>query len=140
MRRSAPALAILAAVAVQPLLAGAAWATAGMGCDALDDSGTTVEMNLPRSAGTPPNWVRVHTPGKSFSSLAIDDGAIPINNRQSFEEGQIFYIDLTDESYGDAIIKIRLLRAEEGDEMPVYIGYVHVVGQGIYPISCIEDE
>jgi hypothetical protein len=127
-------------LAVQPFAAGAVLASAGMVCDALDDSGAAVEMNLPRSAGTPPNWVRVHAPGKSFSSLAMDDGAIPIQLRQSFDAGDTFNIDLTDADYSDAIIRIRLLRAEEGDAMPVYIGYVHVVGQGIYPITCIEDE
>ena len=132
--------AIAAALAAQPLVAGPAAATAGMACDALDGSGASVEMNLPRSAGTPPNWVRVIAPGKSFSSLSIDEGAIPIQTRQSFDDGDTFNIDLTDADFSDAIIRIRLLRAEEGDEMPVYIGYLHVVGAGIYPITCTEDE
>ncbi|MBN9021323.1 MAG: hypothetical protein J0H08_04360 [Rhizobiales bacterium] len=133
-------VALVAALAAQPLVAGSASATAGLVCDALDGSGASVEMNLPRSAGAPPNWVRVITPAKSFSSLSIDEGATPIQTRQSFEEGDTFNIDLTDADFSDAIIRIRLLRAEEGDEMPVYIGYVHVVGERIYPITCTEDE
>ena len=132
--------AIVAALAAQPLIAGPASATAGMVCDALDGSDASVEMNLPRSTGTPPNWVRVVAPGGTFSSLSIDEGAIPIHTRQSFEDGDSFDIDLTDADFSDAIIRIRLLRAEEGDGMPVYIGYLHVVGEGIHPITCTEDE
>jgi hypothetical protein len=132
----APALSA-AALMLMPV---AAHATAGMVCDALDGSGASVELNLPRSAGTPPNWVRVVSATRTFSSLSIDEDAIPISVRQSFDDGDRFDIDLTDEDYADAIITIRLLRAEEGDEAPVYIGYLHVVGEAIYPISCTEDE
>ena len=133
-------IATLAALAGEALLAGSASATAGMVCEALDGSGASVEMNLPRAAGTPPNWVRVTTSDRTFSSLSIDEGAIPIQTRQSFDGGDTFFIDLTDADQSDAVIRIRLLRAEEGDEMPVYIGYLHVVGEGIYPITCTEDE
>ncbi len=115
-------------------------ATAGMVCDGLDNDDVFVEMNLPRSAGSPPNWVRVGTPGKSFSSLGIDEGAVPLSLKQSFDDGHMFVIDLAEEIAGDATVKIRLMVAEEGDELPVYIGYVQIVGQAIYPISCIEDE
>lgn len=122
------------------LVAGPAGATAGMVCDGLSDQDVFVEMNLPRSAGSPPNWVRVGAPGKTFSTLGMDEGAIPVMIRQAFDDGRMFQIDLSDEAYSDAIVRIRLLIAEEGDEPPVYIGYVHVVGQDIYPLSCIEDE
>jgi len=138
MSRFALAPALFAAALM--LVPVAANATAGMACDALDGSGASVEMNLPRSAGTPPNWVRVHSATRFFSSLSIDEDAIPIATRQSFDRGDSFDIDLADEDYAEAIIRIRLLRAEEGDEAPVYIGYVHVVGEAIYPISCTEDE
>jgi hypothetical protein len=122
------------------LVAGPAGATAGMVCDGLDNKDVFVEMNLPRSAGSPPNWVRVGTPERSFSTLGIDEGATPLIVKQAFDDRQTFNIDLADSGADDALIKIRLLMAEEGDELPVYIGYAHVVGQGIYPISCIEDE
>jgi len=132
--------AVAGALAVQALSSGPAAATAGMGCAALDDSGAAVEMNLPRAAGTQPNWVRVHAGGELFSSLSIDDDATPIHTRQSFDAGDTFDIDLTGEGHDEATIRIRLLRAEEGDEAPVYIGYLHVVGEGIHPITCTEDE
>ena len=134
------ALAPALFAAAQMLMPGVAHATAGMGCEALDGSGAGVEMNLLRSPGTPPNWVRVFSATRKFSSLSMDEDAIPISTRQAFDGGDTFNIDLTDEDYAEAVIKIRLLRAEEGDEPPVYIGYLHVVGEGIYPISCIEDE
>ena len=111
-----------------------------MVCDALDHSGATVEMNLPRSAGSAPNWVRVSAHGTLFSSLPGDEGAVVVGTRQSFEDPDSFFIDLSDESGADATIRIRLLKAQEGDALPVYVGYVQVAGEGITPISCIEDE
>ncbi|HET7715014.1 MAG TPA: hypothetical protein VFK86_05255 [Bauldia sp.] len=138
MQRLGLALAI--GLAVQGFAAGPAGATAGMVCDGLDNADVFVEMNLPRSAGSPPNWVRVGAPGRSFSTLGIDEDATPLTIRQAFDDGRTFYIDLSDEGGLEAVIKIRLLMAQEGDELPVYIGFVQVVGLGIYPISCIEDE
>jgi hypothetical protein len=138
MPRLAIAFAILPVALA--LGSGSARATAGMVCDGLDNKDVFVEMNLPRSAGSPPNWVRVGTPGKSFSTLGMDEGAVPLSVKQAFDDGPTFFIDLADSLVDDAVVKIRLLMAEEGDELPVYIGYVHVVGQGIYPIACIEDE
>jgi hypothetical protein len=134
------ALPIAAALAVLAFVPATAWATAGMVCDGLGAAEASVEMNLPRSAGSPPNWVRVDAGGKLYSSLSIDDGAVPIATRQSFEDGDTFRIDLTDESHSDTIIRIRLFRAEEGDAMPVHVGYVHVLGVGVFPIICTEDE
>jgi hypothetical protein len=134
------AVAFGVVIAAQACLAVPAAATAGMVCDGLDNKDVFVEMNLPRSAGSPPNWVRVGTPGKSFSTLGIDEGAAPLMVKQAFDDRQTFNIDLADSGADDALVKIRLLIAEEGDELPVYIGYVHVVGQDIYPIACIEDE
>ena len=137
MRLALPFAVALAALTLVP---GAALATAGMVCDGLGDVDASVEMNLPRSAGSPPNWVRVAAGGKSYSSLSIDEGAIPVATRQSFDDGDTFRIDLTDESHDDATIRIRLFRAEEGDAMPVYVGYLHVLGEDVYPIMCTEDE
>lgn len=111
-----------------------------MVCEGLSDRDVFVEMNLPRSAGSPPNWVRVGVPGKSFSTLGMDEDAIPLGIKQAFDDGRSFNVDLADSVADDALVRIRLLIAEEGDELPVYIGYVHAVGQGIYPISCTEDE
>jgi hypothetical protein len=136
-RRAITFATVLAALA---LGTGSAMATAGMVCDGLDDKDVFVEMNLPRSAGSAPNWVRVGTPGKAFSTLGMDEDATPLNIKQAFDDDDSFFIDLADSSLDDAVVKIRLLVAQEGDELPVYIGYVHVIGQGIYPISCIEDE
>jgi hypothetical protein len=133
-------LAVALAFAGQALTACPAAATAGMVCDGLDIDDVFVEMNLPRSAGSAPNWVRVGVPGKAFSSLGMDEGAIPVSIRQAFDDGRTFNIDLADDSHFDPVIRIRLLIGQEGDELPVYIGYVHVVGQGIYPLSCLEDE
>ena len=127
------AVAFGTVVAAEFWLSGAAMATAGMVCDGLDNKDVFVEMNLPRSAGSPPNWVRVGTPGKSFSTLGIDEGAVPLSLKQSFDDGRMFVIDLAEEIAGDAAVKIRLMVAEEGDELPVYIGYVQIVGQAIYP-------
>jgi hypothetical protein len=138
MLRLAIALATIP-VAVA-LGSGSALATAGMVCDGLDNKDVFVEMNLPRSAGSPPNWVRVGTPQNSFSTLGMDQEAVPLIVKQAFDDRRTFNIDLADSGADDALVKIRLLMAEEGDELPVYIGYVHVVGQGIYPIACIEDE
>ncbi len=128
-------------LAVYPLLGGAALASAGMVCDALDHSGATLEMNLPRAPGTAPNWVRINANGKFFSSLPIDEKAIVIANRQSFEDDDSFSIDLSDQAWSDEpTIRIRLLKAVEGDAQPLYFGYLHVSGDGITPISCIQDE
>ena len=138
MLRLAIASAIISASLA--LGSGYALANAGMVCDGLDNKEVFVEMNLPRSAVSPPNWVRVGTPGRSFSTLGMDEGTVPLIVKQAFDDGRTFNIDLADSGADDALIKLRLLIAEEGDELPVYIGYVHVVGQGIYPIACIEDE
>ena len=134
------ALPFAVALAVLPLMPAGAFATAGMVCDGVGEAEAGVEMNLPRSAGSPPNWVRVDAGGKLYSSLSIDDGAVPIATRQSFDDGDTFRIDLTDDSFADTIIRIRLFRAEEGDAMPVHVGYLHVLGEGVYPIICTEDE
>jgi hypothetical protein len=138
MFRLAFAPALLASA--QLLLAVPALASAGMGCEGLDDKDVSVEMNLPRSPGSPPNWVRIDVPGKAFSTLDMDEAAAPLSIKQAFDGGDSFNIDLTDDNYAEAVVRIRLLRAVEGDDLPVYIGYLHVVGHGIYPISCTEDE
>jgi hypothetical protein len=134
------AIAVATIPVALALGSGSALATAGMVCDGLDNKDVFVEMNLPLSAGSPPNWVRVGTPGKSFSTLGMDEEAVPLSVKQAFDDDRTFFIDLADSVADDAVVRIRLLIAEEGDELPVYIGYVHVVGQGIYPIACIEDE
>jgi len=134
------AIALAAFPAVFALGADSALATAGMVCDGLDNKDVFVEMNLPRSSGSPPNWVRVGTPQKNFSTLGMDEGAIPLIVKQAFDDGQTFNIDLADDGATEALVRVRLLMAEEGDDPPLYVGYVHVVGQGIYPISCSEDE
>ena len=132
-----PRLAIaLVGLAVQPVVAGAAFASAGMVCDALDGSDASVEMNLPRDAGMPPNWVRIHAHGKLLSSLGMDEDAIVISNRQSFEDADSFFIDLADQSWSGPTVKIRLLKGAEDDDPPV----LQVAGEGITPISCTEDE
>jgi hypothetical protein len=136
-RPSIVAATIIAALTCLPV---PALATAGMICDALDDSGASVEMNLPRSAGSPPNWVRVASPGGNFSTLSMDEDAVPLHVRQAFDDGRSFNIDLTNDASDDPAVRIRLLVAEEGDGPRLNIGYLHVVGNGIYPISCTEDE
>ena len=131
-------LALVAALATV-LAASEASATAGMVCEALDKSGAVVEMNLPRSPGIVPNWVMISTPGADFSTKGAEGGVTALSILQSFEDDNSFAVDLSEDMLNPAI-KLRLLIAEEGDELPVYIGYLQVVGQGVYPISCTEDE
>ena len=131
-------LALLAALATS-FAASEASATAGMVCEALDKSGAVVEMNLPRSPGIVPNWVVISTPGGDFSTKGAEDGVTALSILQSFEDDTSFAIDLSEDMLNPSVM-LRLLIAEEGDELPVYIGYLQVVGQGVYPISCIEDE
>lgn len=134
------ALPFLAVVAAEMLTAGPAGATAGMVCEALDKSGAFVEMNLPRAAGTPPNWVTVSAPGKEFTTKGAENGKIELSIRQAFDDGRMFAIDLSPDLLSDPAVKLRILTVEEGDQPLIYIGYLHVVGQGVYPISCTEDE
>lgn len=115
-------------------------ASAGMICGGLDEKDVYVEMNLPRSSGSPPTWVRAGVPGAAFSTLGMDADATQLYVKQAFDDGRTFNIDLAEGTVDEPAIKIRLLIAEEGDMPPVYIGYLHVVGRGIYPISCQEDE
>ena len=136
-RRAITFATVIAALA---LGSGSANATAGMVCDGLSDRDVFVEMNLPRSPGSPPNWVRVSAPGKNFTTFGEEDGAVALSVKQSFDDDHMFVIDLAEDLASDPAVKIRLLVAQEGDEPLTYFGYVHVVGQGIYPISCTEDE
>ncbi len=136
-RRAITFATVIAALA---LGSRSAMATAGMVCDGLDDKDVFVEMNLPRSPGTPPNWVRVTAPGKTFTTFGEEEGAIALSVKQSFDDDHMFVIDLAEDLASDPMIKVRLLIAQEGDAPLTYIGYVQVIGQGIYPISCIEDE
>ncbi len=132
-------LALLAVLATA-LTATEGSATAGMVCEALDKSGAFVEMNMPRAAGTPPNWVMVSVPGKEYTTKGAENGEIDLSIKQAFDDGRMFAIDLAPDLLSDPSIMLRILIAQEGDEPLVYVGYLHVVGQGIYPISCIEDE
>jgi len=134
------AIVVGTVMAAQFCLAGAAMATAGMVCDGLGSDDVFVEMNLPRSPGSPPNWVRVGAPGKTFTTFGEEEGAVALSVRQSFEDDGMFSIDLAEDLASDPAVKIRLLIAQEGDAPLTYIGYVQIVGQGIYPISCSEDE
>ena len=131
---AATALAAFAAVA---LAAGPAGATAGMSCTALDDSDVVVDMNLSRAPGTAPNWVRVSVGGKVQSTLGLDEPAVQLTLRQSFDDGHLFAIDLDDG--GEPAIEIRILQTTEGDKV-LQVGYVHVLGHSVHPISCEEDE
>jgi hypothetical protein len=136
MRRLSLALVATLATA---LAASEAHATAGIVCEALDKSEAFVEMNLPRTPGIDPNWVMISTPGRDFSTKGAEDGVTALSILQSFEDESSFAVDLSEDMLNPAV-KLRLLIAEEGDELPIYIGYLQVVGQGVYPISCIEDE
>jgi hypothetical protein len=118
---------------------GMAHATAGLECAALDRSTATVEMNLPR-LGIPamPNWVRVSADGFAGSTLAMD-GVTPLALLQAFDDGRTFAIDLSDDQASEIVASIRVLSAEEGEDRH-YIGYLHLVGRSIHPISCMESE
>jgi hypothetical protein len=131
--------AALLGFALCSLAPGMAHATAGLECGALDGSGATVEMNLPR-LGLPamPNWVRVSADGFAGSTLAMD-GATPLALLQAFDDGRTFAIDLSDDQASEIVASIRVLSAEEGEDRH-YIGYLHLVGQSIHPISCTESE
>jgi hypothetical protein len=131
--------AVLLASALWLTLPGIADATAGLECGALDGSGAAVEMNLPR-LGIPamPNWVRVSADGFAGSTLAMD-GVTPLALLQALDDGRIFAVDLSDDQASEIVASIRVLRAEEGEQHH-HIGYLHLVGRSIHPISCTESE
>jgi hypothetical protein len=114
-------------------------ATAGVECEALDGSSITVEMNFARGLpDMPPNWLRVVAGEKGWSTLE-PDGLTPLFLLQSFDDGRLLSIDLAEEGLASVAIGIRLLRVEEGEEVHE-IGYVHLVGRSVHPISCKDSE
>jgi hypothetical protein len=139
MRNAMSKSAVLWASVLSLLAPGMANATAGLECGALDGSGATVEMNLPR-LGIPamPNWVRVSADGFAGSTLAMD-GATALALLQAFDDGRTFAIDLSDDQASEIVASIRVLSAEEGEDRH-HIGYLHLVGRSIHPISCTESE
>jgi len=113
-------------------------ATETVSCVAMDEMGATVAMNV--GDGLPavlPNWVRVRFRGEAWSTLGmdIDDGAIPVNVFQAFDDGRLMSIDLADENVTEIVIMIRVLRATEG-ERTVAAGTVHIPGKSVHPILC----
>ena len=58
---------------------------------------------------------------------------------QSFDDGRLFAIDLAEDGVGELAIAIRVLSVEEGEETHE-IGYLHLVGRSVHPISCINSE
>ena len=84
-----------------------------------------------------PNWVRVTVDGKVQSTLGLDEPAVQLTIRQSFDDGHLFAIDLDDG--GELAVEIRILHATEGEE-DLQVGYVHVLGHSVHPINCQEDE
>ena len=127
-----PALRLAVATA---FLSGPALATETVSCTGADDPDVAVEMNL--GQGLPadrPNWVRVTTPGGTWSTLKIDQ-ATPVSLYQSFDDGRSLSIDLADENVESMAISIRILTAGEGDQV-LRVGYLHVLGDSLQPIVC----
>jgi len=127
-----PALGLAVATA---FLSGPARATETVSCTGADDPNAVVEMNL--GQGLPadrPNWVRVTTPGGTWSTLEIDQ-ATPVSLYQSFDDGRSLSIDLADENVESMAISIRILTAEEGEQV-LRVGYLHVLGHSLHPVIC----
>jgi hypothetical protein len=122
--------ALLAGFAASP-----AGATAGMDCTALDGSNASASINLPRlSFWATPNWVQVSAGEAQWSTVEMD-GFRPAALAQSFNDDQVFAIDLSDDQAMEIVARIRVLQADEGEEL-AFFGYVQIPGQSVHPITC----
>jgi hypothetical protein len=63
------------------------------------------------------------------------EGFRPAALAQSFNDDQVFAIDLSDDQAMEIVAKVRLLQADGGEELS-YFGYVQIPGQSVHPITC----
>jgi hypothetical protein len=111
-------------------------ATETVSCSGVGGSDAMIEMNV--GSGLPVtfvSWVRVGAGGETWSTLRLDSEAVPVNVYQAFDEPDMLRIDIADEPVSEVVMKIRILRAGEGENI-VRAGTLHIVGHSVHAVLC----
>jgi hypothetical protein len=64
---------------------------------------------------------------------------IPIASGQAFGDDEQFRFDITDDNIEGVIAKLRVLFVTSEDSDPVYAGYLNILGEGIWAVTCDAD-
>lgn len=127
-------LTTLAASALAIALSVPAHATQSISCtDMKQDSSVDILLG----AGPVPNVISVSI-SVAGRDLTTEPG-LPgekVSRVQSFDDGEVFRIDLVDLQATKRVAAIRLLRGEH-DSMPLQIGFVQIEDEPPVGISCI---
>ncbi len=125
-----------AAFAALTLSAATASATSTVDCAATDDSGVLVEMNLSDSLPVDrPDWVRIDAGAKKWSTLGAETGWMPAAILQSYDDGTLLSLDISDDQQSETVARVRILSVMEGGKY-VRVGVLHILGQSVHPLSC----
>lgn len=111
-----------------------AHATAGIECRALDASGATLDIILGIGTVPAPLWARITWADERWTTFEGEEGTL-LAVAQSFNEEDRMAIDLVDTNAMEKAASIRIFRVEE-NRRPHQIGYLHMVGRAVIPISC----
>lgn len=60
----------------------------------------------------------------------------PVTVGQAFENEDMLLVDAMDDAMANKIAELRLFKAGEGDEAPVYGGTLRIIGHGAWAVSC----
>ncbi|MEO1200733.1 MAG: hypothetical protein AAFX39_16165 [Pseudomonadota bacterium] len=128
---------VVYAVATAVVLAGVptpASATTSISCEAVDGSGTTLDVLLGAGPRLSPIAVRFASHGSTWSTVE-GEADTDIVIFQAFDDGTLLAVDVTDPNVLDVVAEIRLVRAEEMKSF-AQGGTLRVVGVGTHLVSC----
>lgn len=94
-------------------------------------------LDIVLGAGPVPNVfsVTVSVGGREFTTVPGLPGE-PVAIAQSFDDGEVFRIDLVDDQATRRVVAIRLLRGEH-DLSPLQLGFVQIEDEPPIGISCV---
>ncbi len=117
---------------------GGALATETVDCQSSGTTEAMVEMNFSDSLPIDrPNWVRLSAGSEKWSTLGdgAADGFKAATILQSFDDGTLLSVDVSDDQQSRIVASIRILSVHE-QEHYVRVGTLQIHGQSVHPLNC----
>ena len=113
-----------------------AHASGALICESLDKQ-ASVSIGMGRLPIVHVLGIDIEANGKRWSTTK-DKDVIPVANGQAFASDEQYYFDITDDNVEGVVARLRVLfgRAEDVDAEPVFVGYLSIKGEGVWPVTC----